>query len=105
MNLLIVLLVTVIIDGLLTHQKCKSDCFQYLEKCKWSEVRPFVCSKAFVTFFFHLVLRLIKATENPSLDFSRGHGLFVSSDKLRYLGQVMMYHEIMMGVVRSGYLC
>jgi hypothetical protein len=24
---LIVLLVTVIIDGLLTHQKCKSDCF------------------------------------------------------------------------------
>ena len=32
---------------------------------------------------------------------ARGHGLFVSSDKLRYLGQVMMYHEIMMGVEDS----
>ena len=40
-------------------------------------------------------------TANPSLDYSRGHGLFVSSDKLRYLGQVMMYHEIMMGVEDS----
>ena len=51
--------------------------------------------------FTYLVLSLIKAAANPSLDYSCGHELFVSSDKLRYLGQVMMYHEIMMGVEDS----
>jgi hypothetical protein len=51
--------------------------------------------------FLYLVLSLIKAAANSSLDYSRGHELFVSSDKLRYLGQVMMYHEIMMGVEDS----